>query len=72
MYQEMTGSRCAIVCDDTSKGIFIKANDLPSNSVLRDRVILSIFGSPKVRQIDGLGGADVIDQQTGNHRSFFP
>ncbi len=44
----------------TSKGIFFKANDLPSDPVLRDKIILQIFGSPDVRQIDGLGGADPL------------
>ncbi|MDD4321299.1 MAG: PrpF domain-containing protein, partial [Acidaminococcaceae bacterium] len=31
--------------------------DLPKDEVLRDKVILSAFGSPDLRQIDGLGGA---------------
>jgi 2-methylaconitate cis-trans-isomerase PrpF len=44
----------------TSKGIFLKENDLPQDPVLRDKVILSIFGSPDKRQIDGLGGADML------------
>jgi 2-methylaconitate cis-trans-isomerase PrpF len=42
----------------TSKGIFLNENDLPSDPELRDKVILEIFGSPDLRQIDGLGGAD--------------
>ncbi len=44
----------------TSKGIYIKKNDLPDDPVLRDKMILRIFGSPDVRQIDGLGGADPL------------
>jgi 2-methylaconitate cis-trans-isomerase PrpF len=44
----------------TSKGIFLKENDLPQDPALRDKVILSIFGSPDKRQIDGLGGADML------------
>jgi 2-methylaconitate cis-trans-isomerase PrpF len=44
----------------TSKGVFLKENDLPQDPVLRDKVILSIFGSPDKRQIDGLGGADML------------
>lgn len=44
----------------TSKGIYIKANDLPADPVQRDEVILRIFGSPDVRQIDGLAGADPL------------
>lgn len=44
----------------TSKGIYIKANDLPADPAQRDEVILRIFGSPDVRQIDGLAGADPL------------
>jgi hypothetical protein len=44
----------------TSKGVFIKANHLPKDSRRRDNLVLSIFGSPDVRQIDGLGGADPL------------
>lgn len=44
----------------TSKGIFLMEKDLPQDPKLRDRVILAIFGSPDIRQIDGLGGADSL------------
>jgi methylitaconate Delta-isomerase len=44
----------------TSKGIYIHKKDLPKDSRMRDKVILSIFGSPDKRQIDGLGGADPL------------
>lgn len=44
----------------TSKAIFLKKNDLPTDQKLRDKIILAIFGSPDVRQIDGLGGADPL------------
>lgn len=44
----------------TSKGIFLKENDLPKDKEIRDKIILAIFGSPDVRQIDGLGGADSL------------
>lgn len=44
----------------TSKGIYIKENDLPSDPAERDALILRIFGSPDVRQIDGLAGADPL------------
>lgn len=52
--------RCAILRAGTSKGIFLMENDLPSDTQSRDQVILAIFGSPDVRQIDGLGGADPL------------
>lgn len=43
----------------TSKGVFFHENQLPRDPEIRDRVILSAFGSPdpSKRQIDGLGGA---------------
>lgn len=33
---------------------------LENAAALRDKYVLEIFGSPDVRQIDGLGGADVL------------
>lgn len=44
----------------TSKGVFLRVEDLPADPKLRDQVILSIFGSPDPRQVDGLGGADPL------------
>jgi len=41
----------------TSKGGFFLAEDLPEN---RDAFLLSIMGSPDLRQIDGMGGADPL------------
>lgn len=40
----------------TSKAAFFHAEDLPADTALRDKVILSALGSPDRRQIDGLGG----------------
>ena len=60
MYRDMDMIRCSIIRGGTSKGIFLRRNDLPGDPAERDRVILKIFGSPDVRQIDGLGGADVL------------
>jgi len=51
---------CVIMRGGTSKGIYLKGNDLPDDQVKRDAVILSIFGSPDTRQINGLGGADPL------------
>jgi 2-methylaconitate cis-trans-isomerase PrpF len=44
----------------TSKAVFLMEEDLPSDPILRERIILAIFGSPDIRQIDGLGGADSL------------
>lgn len=51
---------CAIIRGGTSKGVYILEKYLPKDRENRDRVILSIFGSPDSRQIDGLGGADPL------------
>jgi 2-methylaconitate cis-trans-isomerase PrpF len=51
---------CVIQRGGTSKGIYLHEKDLPADPELRSRVILSIFGSPDRRQIDGLGGADPL------------
>jgi 2-methylaconitate cis-trans-isomerase PrpF len=51
---------CVIQRGGTSKGIYLHEKDLPKDPELRNKVILSIFGSPDIRQIDGLGGADPL------------
>ena len=60
MHPEMEMLRCAIMRGGTSKGVFIIMNEYPKDRAKRDAVILAIYGSPDVRQIDGLGGADVL------------
>ncbi len=55
-----TALRCTVMRGGTSKGVFLRMEDLPQDPSLRDRVILAIFGSPDIRQIDGLGGADSL------------
>jgi 2-methylaconitate cis-trans-isomerase PrpF len=52
--------RCTIMRGGTSKGIFIMKNELPADPIVRDRVVRAIFGSPDIRQIDGLGGAETL------------
>ena len=51
---------CAIYRGGTSKPIFFLEKDLPRDPKERDRVVLASFGSPDMRQIDGLGGADPL------------
>ena len=51
---------CTILRGGSSKGIYIERGALPPPGQERDRQILDIFGSPDVRQIDGLGGADKL------------
>ncbi|MGI6677983.1 MAG: 2-methylaconitate cis-trans isomerase PrpF family protein [Dehalobacterium sp.] len=57
---EQTMIRCTILRGGTSKGIYMHENNLPTEKEARDAVILKIYGSPDVRQIDGLGGADPL------------
>lgn len=57
--KEQTIFRCTIMRGGTSKAVFLKENELPRDPALREKNILGIFGSPDVRQIDGLGGSDI-------------
>jgi len=58
--REFERVRAAILRGGTSKGVYLLASELPKDPAVRDRVILSIFGSPDPRQINGLGGADPL------------
>lgn len=60
MHPEMLTLHCTVMRGGTSKGIFLLRNELPKNPDLRDKVIRAVFGSPDIRQIDGLGGADSL------------
>jgi 2-methylaconitate cis-trans-isomerase PrpF len=51
---------CVIQRGGTSKGVYLHEKDLPQDAEIRQKVILAIFGSPDIRQIDGLGGADPL------------
>ena len=54
------GVRCMWMRGGTSKGGYFLAEDLPSDVAARDTFLLRVMGSPDVRQIDGLGGADPL------------
>lgn len=43
----------------TSKGVFFRADSMPSDPVLRDKILLRVIGSPDPyeKQIDGMGAA---------------
>lgn len=49
---------CVYMRGGTSKALFFHDEDLPQDEAARDRIILSAFGSPDARQIDGMGGAN--------------
>ena len=55
---DLAGIRCTFMRGGTSRGPYFEAGDLPADLAARDRVLLAAMGSPDLRQIDGLGGAD--------------
>jgi 2-methylaconitate cis-trans-isomerase PrpF len=69
--------RSVIMRGGTSRAVFLKEADLPREDSARNAAVLSIFGSPDRRQIDGLGGADPLTsklaiigpQRTSNPRA---
>jgi len=44
----------------TSRALFFKSNELPEDPQTRDRLLMAALGTPDPRQIDGLGGADIL------------
>ena len=55
---------CVYMRGGTSKAVFFNAANLPDNEAERNWLILSAFGSPDHRQIDGLGGAAAPTSKT--------
>ncbi|WP_300519518.1 4-oxalomesaconate tautomerase [Aliiroseovarius sp.] len=47
----------------TSKGGYFLAEDLPADVRARDAFLMRIMGSPDMRQIDGMGGADPLSSK---------
>ena len=60
-----TAIACLLMRGGTSKGPFFRAQDLPADIALRDKVLLAALGSPDRRQIDGLGGAHPLTSKVG-------
>ncbi|SPF79573.1 4-oxalomesaconate tautomerase [Pseudoprimorskyibacter insulae] len=56
----MAGIRCMWMRGGTSKGGYFLAQDLPEDVAARDAILLGMMGSPDIRQIDGMGGADPL------------
>jgi 4-oxalomesaconate tautomerase len=56
---------CLFMRGGTSRGPFFLESDLPPDIAQRDAVLLSVMGSPDVRQIDGMGGADPLTSKVG-------
>jgi 2-methylaconitate cis-trans-isomerase PrpF len=55
---------CTIMRGGTSKALFFLASDLPADTQQRTECLLRAFGSPDVRQVDGMGGADPLTSKT--------
>ena len=51
-----TSIPCSVVRGGTSKGLYFRAEHLPSDLTTRDAVLLAAMGSPDEREIDGMGG----------------
>jgi len=62
---DQTGVACLFMRGGTSRGPFFLASDLPADEATRNRVLLSVLGSPDQRQIDGLGGANPLTSKAG-------
>ena len=56
---------CSIYRGGTSKAVLFLASDLPSDIEKRKDILLRVMGSPDIRQIDGLGGADPLTSRVG-------
>jgi 4-oxalomesaconate tautomerase len=56
---------CLFMRGGTSRGPFFAESDLPVDIAARDAVLLAVMGSPDVRQIDGMGGADPLTSKVG-------
>jgi 4-oxalomesaconate tautomerase len=54
---------CMLMRGGTSKGPLFLASDLPADASARDDLLLSLMGSPDIRQIDGIGGGDSLTSQ---------
>src|SRR6202049_2917369 len=55
---------CTIMRGGTSKALFFLHSDLPADLQRRTEFLLRAFGSPDIRQVDGMGGADPLTSKT--------
>ncbi len=66
---------CTLMRGGTSKGVLIQSSDLPYPVETQDQILLRLMGSPDLRQIDGLGGGDILTSKVeivsqSENRSF--
>ena len=57
---ELVAVPCSILRGGTSKAVFLEESVVPIEPGERARFLLALMGSPDARQIDGLGGADLL------------
>jgi methylitaconate Delta-isomerase len=53
-------ARCVVMRGGTSRGVFFHAAELPADAARRDAILISVIGGADPRQVDGLGGADLL------------
>src|ERR1700674_2859023 len=55
---------CTIMRGGTSKALVFLASDIPGEVQQTTNLLLQAFGSPDIRQVDGMGGADPLTSKT--------
>ncbi|MES2183407.1 MAG: PrpF domain-containing protein [Pseudomonadota bacterium] len=57
---DLIALRATLMRGGSSKGAFFADADLPRDAAERSAALLACYGSPDLRQIDGIGGADPL------------
>ena len=52
--------RCTLMRGGTSRAVFFRRDDLPTDPAERDRVLIAVLGSPHPLQVDGVGGGNAL------------
>ncbi len=60
MAADLTSIPCTLMRGGTSKGPYFLSTDLPADRQQIAEILLAVMGSPDLRQIDGIGGADTL------------
>ncbi|MDJ0832758.1 MAG: 4-oxalomesaconate tautomerase [Gammaproteobacteria bacterium] len=60
MAADLISIPCTLMRGGTSKGPYFLSTDLPADRQQLAAILLAVMGSPDVRQIDGIGGADTL------------
>ncbi|KPQ05437.1 MAG: 2-methylaconitate cis-trans isomerase PrpF [Rhodobacteraceae bacterium HLUCCA12] len=59
-HPEQIGVDCLFMRGGSSRGGFFLESDLPADPRARAALLLALYGSPDLRQIDGIGGGDPL------------